>query len=301
MQAADELHWLAIGDFGSQGQPQSAVSRGMQAYLKPLDLQPSGLLLLGDNFYGKMTGGVQSSRWESGFEQMYPKAVFPGPCPVVLGNHDYHDNAGGEQAQLDYAKLTPDTRWTFPHKWYRLDFPVESPLVTFLFIDTNVIRVSGGFNLLTRKKRSSLTLAEEKTQWAWLDAELEKPRAAWTICAGHHPIYSNGQHGDNKPLIEKLAPRLEKHRVPMYVCGHDHDLQHLELEGQATSFVISGGGGARVRPMKQTERGPYGMNVYGFSHLQVNSNRLLLRHVDANGNQLHAFEKQLDGKVTVLK
>ncbi len=34
-----------------------------------------------------------------------------------------------------------------------------------------------------------------------------------------------------------------KHKVDMYLAGHDHDMQHQEFEGHPTSFVISGGGG----------------------------------------------------------
>lgn len=297
---SDDLHWLAIGDFGSQSRPQTAVAQGMQSYLTRLGLRPEGLLLLGDNFYGKMVGGVKSHRWAAGFEDMYLVDAFPGICPVVLGNHDYHDNPGGEQTQLAYAKQTPGTRWTLPQKWYRLDLPAKKPVVTFLCLDTNLRSVSSGTDFKTGRKRASLTEDEENAELSWLKAELAKPRAPWTICLGHHPIYSNGQHGDTHPLVARLAPLLQEYRVPVYICGHDHDLQHLELENQATSFVISGGGGARVRNLRRKERGPYGAAVYGFTHLQVRPGSLTLRHVDANGNQLHAFEKGLDGKWSVL-
>ena len=141
-----------------------------------------------------------------------------------------------------------------------------------------------------------MTAEEEKEQQTWLEAELAKPRAAFTIVAGHHPIYSNGQHGDTKGL-KAWDGLLEKHGVHMYLCGHDHDLQHLEFEGRKTSFVVSGGGGARVRELKNDRKVPYGKNVYGFSHLQVTKQRLILRHIDANGTQVHAFTKLPDGTV----
>lgn len=295
--AADDLHWLTIGDFGSMEPPQMAVANGMQSYISRLGLKAPGLLLLGDNFYKKMEGGLKSERWKTGFEDIYPAAVFPGPVPVVLGNHDYHDNAGGEQTQLAYARL-PGARWTLPDKWYRLDFPAANPLVTFLFLDTNHRLISGA-DENTGKPKNSLTAEEEAAQWKWLKAELEKPRAPWTVCVGHHPVYSNGKHGDTKALVKELAPLLEQYRVPIYLCGHDHDLQHLELENRKTSFVVSGGGGARVRDLKQTERGRFGQPVYGFTHLQAGPQRLIFRHVDANGKQLHAFEKHADGTFKV--
>ena len=293
-----DRHWLMIGDFGSQLPAQTAVAGAMKTYLARLGIRPEALLLLGDNFYKEMPGGLESPRWRTGFEDMYPADAFPGPCPAILGNHDYGDNPNGDRIQLDYAQKK-GTRWTMPHKWYRMDFPVARPLVTFLFLDTNTPAVRG-VDKDPGKSRAALSPEEAAAQWAWLDAEFAKPdRAPWTIVAGHHPVYSNGHHGDTKDIVEKLAPRLQRHRVPLYLCGHDHDQQHLELEGTATSFVLSGCGGARVRPMERTDRGPYANPVYGFTHLQVSSRRLLLRHIDANGNQLHAFSKTPDGRVTI--
>lgn len=297
---ANDLHWLALGDFGSQQPAQTAVAMGMQTYAASLKLKPSALLLLGDNFYSPMPGGLKSPRWQTGFEDMYPKSSFDCPCPVVLGNHDYHDNAGGEQVQLAYAK-TPGTRWTFPNKWHRMDFPADKPLVTMLFIDTNNEALSGGVNPKSKKPRGHLTAAEEAVQLTWLKAELAKPRAPFTIVVGHHPVYSNGLHGDSKSLVEGLGPLLQKHGVHAYLCGHDHDMQHLELEGLKTSFILSGGGGARVRELPNHDRQmPFGQPVYGFTHLQANAERLIFRHVDANGKQMHAFEKRLDGSFSVL-
>lgn len=291
--AEGDMHWLAIGDFGSQEPAQEAVARGMRKYAADLKLKTEGLLLLGDNFYSKMEGGIDSKRWKAGFEDMYPASAFPGPCVAVLGNHDYHDNPGGEQAQLGYAKRG-GTRWTMPSKWFRLDFPKASPLVTFICIDSNLRAVSGGTNPKDGKKKNSLTKTEEDEQLAWLAAELEKPRAPWTICIGHHPIYSNGQHGDTKALIKDFAPLLQKHAVPVYLCGHDHDLQHLEFEGHPTSFVISGGGGAKIREPKQM-RGPFAKGVYGFTHLEVTAEKFIVRHVDPDRKVLHAFAKKTDG------
>ena len=289
----EDQHLFMIGDFGSMEPPQQAVANGMKGYIERLKVKPEWLMLLGDNFYKPMPGGLKSPRWKTGFEDMYPATVFPGPCPAVLGNHDYHDNAGGEQVQLAYAKQG-GTRWTMPAKWYRQDL---GSLVTFLFLDTNLRSVSGSSKNKDGKvvKKNSLTAEEEAAQWAWLKDELAKPRAPFTIVAGHHPVYSNGQHGDTKELVKTLAPMLQDSGVHLYLCGHDHDLQHLELEGLKTSFVLSGGGGARVRELKNTTRKmPFGTAVYGFSHLQINPQRLIVRHLDANANQIHAFEKKLN-------
>lgn len=181
-----------------------------------------------------------------------------------------------------------------PGKWYRKEL---GNLATFLFIDTNIKSLSGSTTNKdgTITQRNCLTPDEETAQWSWLKDELAKPRSPFTIVVGHHPVYSNGQHGDSKELVAKLAPMLQSAGVQLYLCGHDHDLQHLELEGQKTSFVLSGGGGARVRELKNDKRKmPFGTPVYGFSHLQINAQRLIVRHMDANAKQIHAFEKNVD-------
>jgi predicted MPP superfamily phosphohydrolase len=73
--------------------------------------------------------------------------------------------------------------------------------------------------------------------------------------------------------------------------NHDHDLQHIEFEKHPTSFVISGGGGARLREPVQ-EHGPFAKAIYGFTHPDSDHQTFIVRHVDANRNILHSFEKK---------
>jgi hypothetical protein len=296
--AGDEAQaeFILLGDFGSNQSPQFAVAEGMKKYVVDRGIKPEALLLLGDNFYSKMSGGLKSERWKVGFEDLYSKDVFDCPCPAVLGNHDYHDNIGGEQVQLAYAKQG-GTRWHMPAKWYRMDMGGKDRRITFLFIDTNTVKISGVpyAKDLAKKNRPSLTEQEEEEQWAWLKSELAKSRGEFTIVVGHHPVYSNGSHGDSKDLIVKLAPLLEEHSVHAYVCGHDHDMQHLQMENSKTSFLLSGGGGARIRELKNKDRKePYGRNIYGFSHMSLHADKLIFRHLDANGKLIHQFSKGLD-------
>lgn len=291
-----ERHFFMIGDWGAGGQKkaQSAVAAAMQRYAESLGLKPDGLFLVGDNFYGRMAGGPQNPRWKTDFEDMYPAKAFPGPCWAMLGNHDYHiEPAGKFQGQLDYAAARPGTRWTMPAKWYRFDWPAGNPLFTCLVLDSNYPR--------SLRHAESMTDAERLAQLAWLQAELAKPRTApWLIAMAHHPLYSNGQHGDTRALIADWGPLFQKHAVDFYFCGHDHDLQHLEFDGRRTSFVISGGGGARLYEIEQPERGPFSAEVYGFTHLQVSREKFIVRHLDPNTKQVHAFSKTPDGKIQIF-
>lgn len=297
--APDEQQVVVWGDWGAADdrKAQSAVARGMTRYVKSLPAAPCCQFLLGDNFYGSFKGGVNSPRWKEQFEDMYPAGVFPGPCHALLGNHDYDDAPGLKTvAELQYARTHPGTRWHMPGNWYAVSLldPQGRPLAECLLLDSNY-----------KNRVVSISADERAQQLAWLEQRLEAPRVApWMFVMGHHPLYSQGVHGDHKALLADWDPLFRKYGVHMYLAGHDHDLQHLEFEGHPTSFVISGGGGARARHGEMEKapqkRGPYAETVYGFSHLQLTRERFTLRHLDANGRQVHAFTKKPDGTMTVL-
>ncbi|MES2657001.1 MAG: metallophosphoesterase [Verrucomicrobiota bacterium] len=283
---APSLDFLAVGDFGSGDEKQKAVGRAMARYVEGMGKSPDGLLMLGDNFYGSMRGGLKSERWQTGFSNIYPSKNFPNPCWAVLGNHDYHDEPGNEKVQLGYAASRDHkTRWTMPGKYYRVD----RPQVTLLMIDTNWESINRRVH--GDKTPCWMTAQEQADQQAWLEKQLASPRAPFTVVLGHHPLYSDSAHKDTPELVEGLGPLFEKSGVHLYLGGHDHDLQHLELDGLKTSFVISGGGGARVYGHEKVRKNTFIQDVYGFSHLSFRNQRLLLRHVDANGKMVHAFSK----------
>ncbi len=114
----------------------------------------------------------------------------------MLGNHDYKD--GKDAIELEYAKANPQSRWKLPARWYRLDIPHENPLVTVLMLDSDR-------DLMAK----DLWTEEAK----WIEAELSKPRGTWTLCCAHHPLFTNGGHGDNGPLKSLWGPMFEKYKV----------------------------------------------------------------------------------------
>ncbi len=298
--SSEAIHLLAIGDFGTTGTDQKKVADAMSKFMKNYQLAPREMLLLGDNFYSLDKEGfsIESKRWRNTFEDVYPVSDFPMRCPAVLGNHDYHDNVGGEQIQLQYAR-EKKTRFTLPNKWYRYELgPNErEPWVTVIALDSNLPEVSGAPK--SKKPKPCLSSEEVAMQQAWLESELQKPRAPMTIVLGHHPLYSNGDHGDTATLIKNWGELFQKHRVHAYLCGHDHDMQHLELEGKFTSFVLSGGGGARIRKLEDDRKMPFGKSVNGFTHLEVMKNALRFSHYDTDGQCLHQLQKNLDGSVVI--
>jgi tartrate-resistant acid phosphatase type 5 len=290
---------LMVGDWGYENfEAQSRVAKAMQAYVRGQGFTTEALLMLGDNWYGPLPGGVKDVRWKTQFEEMYPKSVFDCPAYAIPGNHDYQRMPQSKiAAELEYARAG-GTRWTMPSLWYSFEFPAKKPLMTVIALDSNVPHPEGpqaaGVNF-------TLTPEQEAEQLTWLAAELEKPRKTpFLVVMGHHPVFSNGPHGDHKLLVRDWEPLLRKHKVHLYLAGHDHDMQHLEFDGHPTSFVLSGGGGADLYPLliDEAQRGPYAARVYGFSDLEVTAETLTLRHLDEKGQLLHSFTKKADGTVT---
>ena len=300
-QVAGGSHLLMVGDWGYENfEAQTRVAKAMQGYVKEQGFKTEALLMLGDNWYGPLPNGVKDTRWQTQFEEMYPKSVFDCPAYAIPGNHDYQRMPESKvAAELEYAKL-PGTRWTMPSLWYSFQFPAKRPLMTVIALDSNMPSADGRWD---RGTNFTLTPAQQAEQLAWLTAELEKPRTTpFLVVMGHHPIFSNGPHGDHKVLIRDWEPLLRKHKVHLYLAGHDHDMQHLEFEGHPTSFVLSGGGGADLYNLKidAAQRGPMAERVYGFSELVVTREMLTVRHMDEQGGLIHAFTKMPDGSMKVV-
>jgi hypothetical protein len=148
----------------------------------------------------------------------------------------------------------------------------------------------------------SLTDAERTAQGEWLRAELTKPRTTpFLIVCGHHPLYSNA--GDGTALINEWDGLFRQHGAHVYFCGHIHDLEHLEFEGHPTSFVVTGGGGTTLRKTDATlskANNRFARLVHGFTHLEIADQRLVIRHIGADGTQLHAFSKTPQGAMEIL-
>jgi 3',5'-cyclic AMP phosphodiesterase CpdA len=176
-----------IGDWGNDSDiaPQSGVAAGMRKYAEQRRLRTQALLMLGDNWYGALDGGAHSPRWQTQFEQMYPREVFNCPAYAILGNHDYQRWPDSKvDAELEYANISK-TRWIMPSRWYRFTFPEKDPLITFLALDSNMPFADGS---ATQGVNFTLTPQQQAEQLSWLEAELKRPRTTpYFVIMGHHP------------------------------------------------------------------------------------------------------------------
>jgi tartrate-resistant acid phosphatase type 5 len=274
-----EVNLLAMGDWGANNAFQRQIASSMKTYVAGKHIPLDAVLLVGDNFYVRLRG-TDDPMWQTVFERMYDPAVFNAPFYAVFGNHDYEH--GKAQIEFQYAVDHPDSRWKLPALWYRRDIPADHPLVTLLMLNSNKDRLSN---------------QQWDAQLKWLSSELEKPRLGkWIIAAAHHPLFSNGGHGDNGVLQTQWGSLFKAHNVDFYICGHDHDIEHLERPGYPTSFILAGGGGADKREMRYDRSGPYSQSTYGFVHLRLSDQRADVTYIGAGATILHTFSKDADGK-----
>jgi tartrate-resistant acid phosphatase type 5 len=291
--AGASLNFLAVGDWGRDGQfHQKDVADRMAERAKLLNAR--FVISVGDNFYEDGVKSTDDPIWNDSFEAVYDAPSLQIPWHVALGNHDYHGNA---QAQLDYSAKS--RRWRLPSRWYAFqERTPDDALVDFLVLDTSPMiepyYADGAVKVKVGDQKDKVA-----TQLAWLDDSLAASRADWKIVVGHHPVYSGRlekgapppkgeqQAGGSPDLIARLDPILQRHGVPLYLNGHDHDLQH-SLHG-ATHFVCTGAG-SKTRKDCNTLGSDFCSVESGFVGCAVNRERLRVAYCDYTGSELHVVD-----------
>jgi len=135
-------------------------------------------------------------------------------------------------------------------------------------------------------------------QLAWLDSALAASRADWNIVIGHHPIYtgngpvrpftlSTGQPNGTAELVAGVDPILQRYRVPLYMNGHEHDLQHVHHG--ATHYVCTGAG-SKMAPACGSQGNDFCSLRSGFVACSVNRGRLRVAYRDHTGAELHVVD-----------
>jgi len=279
---AQSLRFLVVGDTGSGTKHQKDVAGAMARYAAQHSSSDpvQCVVMLGDNFYENGVKSTDDPQWDKKFEKIYDKTQLPMPFFAVLGNHDWRYDP---VAQIQYAKDKPGTRWIMDGFWYKRQYFTaangDKPLAEIFFIDTDL-----WIHKLDK-------LADK--QMDWLADELKSSKARWKFVAGHHPLYSNGEHGadsDTQNVRDLLSPLLRKWRVDVYFSGHDHDLQRIEVPGHPTLFIISGAGG-QLRPRKFKNWKPFYASSAGFAAFEVSEKEMKGQFLDAGGKVLDEWKR----------
>jgi tartrate-resistant acid phosphatase type 5 len=265
-------YFLVFGDWGRNGQgDQQDVADWMGVAANQLTAK--FVISTGDNFYCCGVASTEDYQWLSSFEQVYRSHSLQIPWYVTLGNHDYQGNV---QAQIDYSKK--NQRWKMPDRYYttvrdgiRYIFLDTSPLVKSYYIDNN---------------HGDLVKQDTTKQLHWLDSVLLHSPEKTKIVAGHHPLYSVGNHGGEIDLRVLLEKRFEKYHI-IYFAGHDHNLQSLQLAGSSVHYIISGGGSEHTPVKTDPLITKFAKSTTGFLVVGTSDKELKLYYINKQGQILY--------------
>lgn len=256
--------FFGFGDWGTGTPSQFEVAAAVEA-----DCASRGCdfgLLLGDNFYPTGVSSVADPQWQDKFENVYDGLA--GPFYAVLGNHDYD---GNEQAQVDYTAT--QSRWRLPARSYSIRLPegAAEPLLEIFVIDSNAFGPSAA---------------------TALQNALDASNATWKLLALHHPIYSNGLHGDDSAGINALLVPVICNRVDAVLAGHDHLFSHLDDPNDGCAFrqFVIGTGGKDLYPANSDPRVLYSESTFGFARFELEPQRMSLEFRRSDGSLAYSFE-----------
>jgi tartrate-resistant acid phosphatase type 5 len=279
---------MALGDWGRNGEyDQLEVAKQMGQW--GTDHPNNFVISCGDNFYPSGVVSENDPLFHYSFENIYTAHSLQCDWYPVLGNHDYHTDV---DAQVRYTKMS--RRWNMPARYYakevslKKDKEIKGPekeqakgKVLFVMMDTDPF--------LHENKADYV-----QTEMKWLNETLEKASAdvKWKIVVGHHPICTVGPRINNADTItmkNALSKVFEKHRVDVYLSGHEHSLQHLKPDGFTHQFIS----GAGSELTKVTEGIPYSKfqaSEHGFMYFSIDANRLNVKAINYAGKVLYETE-----------
>jgi Calcineurin-like phosphoesterase len=240
------LRFVATADVGSGDQNQYDVGQAMNRYYRD---RPFKLAVLGgDNIY---TNG-EMEKINAVFERPYAELLKQGvEFHAALGNHDIRAQNG--ELQLKYAPFHMGGRY----------YTYQKETVQFFVLDTN-------------------TNTNWTTQLTWLEKALRASKAPWKVVYGHHPVYASGVYGTDSEMVARLAPLFKRYRVQLYINGHEHHYERTNpING--TTYLITGNGGANLRPVGKSAWTAYSASRYGFSALEVYGDRIEIQGIGTDG------------------
>lgn len=236
-----DVNMILLGDWGGMPTPPYASPfeevTALQI-MREAKLQNSDFVVaLGDNFYFNGVTDEYDKRFQTTFERVFSNEEFQSvPWFVVGGNHDHYGNITG---QVEYSKHSK--RWNFPSLWYTIKVKTPKFNATIVMIDTVMLCGNTDDDHVADQPDP-----ETRDQWnavdqiTYIEDQLKNNKDDYVFVAGHFPVWSVAEHGPTQCLLDHLKPMLQKYKVSAYMCGHDHNLQHINDDG--VEYFVSGAG-----------------------------------------------------------
>ena len=272
--AEPTLRFVAMGDTGKGNQGQKDVAKAIAA--KCLASGCDFVQLLGDNIYDSGVSSVDDAQWQSKFEVPYKD--ISQPFYAVLGNHDYGAGGAGWEfgkGPIEVAYTAKSMKWKMPASHYKRTVGN----VDMYGLDTNLMM----FGVEIPKQKANLA--------GWLAASM----ATWKIAFGHHPVLSNGPHGNAGnydglwwvPIaggqgVKEFFDSSVCGKVDLYLSGHDHSRQWLTNGCKGTELLVSGAGASGTDlPGRNATR--FQSKELGFLYVTISGRTLTAEFIDVAG------------------
>jgi hypothetical protein len=228
------VRFIAFGDSGVGSAVQRQLASRMTTDTFNLALHA------GDIAYGNSggTGGGSYRQFDDWVFGIYGPWMRSRPLFPSIGNHE-NEIAAARPYRDVFVLPRHGATAAFPdhaERFYSFDYgPVH-----FVSLDTET---------------AFQTLARRQAQLAWLDADLAATAQPWKVVFFHRPPYSAGRHhGSNLAVRAAFAPIFEARGVHLVISAHEHDYERTRplrdhtTNGQAVTYVVTGGGGAPLYP-----------------------------------------------------
>jgi hypothetical protein len=196
----------AVGDVACQPEWETTDKACQQVAVSDLvvgDPEIQAVLILGDVQYG-----TSKTAQMAGFDQSFGRfknKIYPAP-----GNHEYSDS--GIETYFEYFKNTISGL-----PYYSLDIG-----------DWHVVALD--------------TVNIDDKQTLWLENDLSKHQRLCTLVFGHHPRYSSGTTHGSQIAMKTIWETLAKYKVDIWLAGHEHNYERIELIDGVREFVAGTGG-----------------------------------------------------------
>jgi hypothetical protein len=125
-----------------------------------------------------------------------------------------------------------------------------------------------------------------------LKETLANSKEQWKLVFGHHPVYSaSPTHGNTKEMIQHVKPIFDKYNVQFYICGHDHDLQHLREKNSKVDYIVTGAGGEPRRDSTNAMT-VFSKSLPSFSLISFKADSIQLCFVSSKGEVVYRYARK---------
>ena len=241
-----------LGDSGAGGPNQRRMARVLN------DLAPGFVLHTGDVVYPR----GDACHYPDRFFAPYAPLLASAPLYPVLGNHDLRTKNG---AAYFAAFALPANNPDRSESYYSFDYGPAHVVA----LDSELYH-----------RGNPAAVARQKS---WLEADLAANVLPWTVVLLHRPPFTTSPtHSPDAAIQQDLVPIFGAAGVDLVLTGHVHAYERFNpIDG--VNYVVTGGGGARLYPVRPNASTAYAASVHHVLMLTISPDRLTVKAIGPDG------------------